>query len=287
MEYSSEELEKIKREFALTEEEYNTLFERCKWITFYGCTISDNPTAVFVGGQTGSGKGGIDVYSEKELLKENINAALIDVDVYRALYPNAEKILNKYPTIYTDITAKATGKIVKEIIKYAIEQKYSFIFEGTMRNIEAFETMKAMPDYFKKIVRVMAVPKTESLLTAFERNDEQINLSGYGRFTNVKTHNATFDGVLETIKTIEKENSNIIIEIFIRGEDMTTPIRVFSSKDSKEKPSDIISKYRETEKQKLNKDSTQRLERLLNNLRPKDIYEEEQLKKLVEEINNN
>lgn len=284
MEYSDNELAKIKKEYELSEEEYKKMYDKCKYVTFYNCTVCDSPTAVFVGGQTGSGKGGIDVYSEKEFLKNNINAAIIDIDVYRALYPRAEEILNKYPTIYTDITAKITGKIVKEMIKYAIENKYSFIFEGTMRNVESFETMKAMPNYFNKIVRVMAVPKVESLLTAFERNDEQVNISGYGRFTNVETHNITYNGVLNTIKAIEEEDKSIIIEVFIRGKDMTSPIKVFCSKNNLEKASDEIIKQRVKGEEKALEFANERLQKLLSNLRPKDKYEEEQLDKLIKEI---
>lgn len=195
--------------------------------------------------------------------------------------------MKEYPTIYTNITAETTGKIVKRIIEYAIENKYSFIFEGTLRNTEAFETMKSMPDYFNKVVRVMAVPKIESLLTAFERNDEQVNMSGYGRFTNVETHNITYDGVLNTIKTIEKEDSSIIIEVFTRGKDMTYPIKVFNSKENAGKASDKITEERIKGEKTALEFSNQRLQKLLNNLRPKDEYEEKQLDKLIKEIKFN
>ena len=284
MEYSTDELEKIKKKYELTQQEFEEMYKKCKYVTFYNCTISNNPTAVFVGGQTGSGKGGIDVYSEKEFLEKGISAALIDIDVYRALYPRADEILEKYPTIYSDITAKTTGKVVKQIIQDAIDNRYSFIFEGTLRNTEAFETMKKMPNYFNKIVRVMAVPKVESLLTAFERNDEQVNISGYGRFTNVETHNVTFDGMLNTVKIIEQERADITIEVFVRGERMTTPIKVFSSKEQKSNASDEIIKYRHLYEQQSLENAYKRLDVLLNNLRPKDKYEEEQLKKLQKEI---
>ena len=57
MEYSDSELENIKRKYELTEEEYKEMYKKCEYVTFYNCTVSDNPTGVFVGGQTGSGKG--------------------------------------------------------------------------------------------------------------------------------------------------------------------------------------------------------------------------------------
>ena len=284
MEYSEIEIENIKKSFEITEVEFNDMFEKCKYATFYKCEPCEKPKAIFVGGQTGSGKGGIDVFSEQEFKKENKSAALVDIDVYRALYPRTSEILEKYPTIYTDITAKTTGKIVKKILQYAIDNKYNFIFEGTLKNTEAFETMKAMPKYFTKIVRVMAVPKFESLLTAFERNDEQVNLSGYGRFTNVSTHNKTYVGVLDTIKIIEQQSDDITIEVFIRGKDMTSPIKVFNSKENENKSWEVIEEHRaKMDKNKIDV-AIIRLNKLLSNLRPKDKYEEEQLRKLENEI---
>lgn len=285
MEYSVNEIKVLKEKYKLSAEEYSEMYKKAEYVTFFNCTKSSKPTAIFVGGQTGSGKGGIDVYSEKEFQKNGINAAVIDIDVYRALHPKVSEILTQYPTIYTDITAEDTGKIIKQILNYAIDNKYNFIFEGTLKNTEAYETMKKMPECFNKIVRIMAVDKKESLLTAFERNDEQVNITGYGRFTNVETHNKTYVGVLNTIKTIE-EDSDITIEIFTRGNDMTLPIKVYTIKEDNKKASQILFDTRCNESnKKTNEEIEKRLEKLINNLRPKDEYEKEQLKKLINEIN--
>lgn len=285
MEYSELELKQIKEKYKLTDEEYIQMYEKCKYVTFYNCIPNQNPTAIFVGGQTGSGKGGIDIYSQREFIKNDVAAAVIDIDVYRALYPKVNEILKEYPTIYTNITAEVTGRIVKQMLEYAIENKYSFIFEGTMKNTEAFETMKRMPKYFNKIIRIMAVPKYESLLTAFERNNEQVNITGYGRFTNVKTHNITYKGLVDTIKIIEEEDKEIIIEVFARGKDMTSPKKIFNSGENKEKPSNILVRERNKAENSISIEKTkERLNKLLFTLRPKDKYEEEQLKKLIDEI---
>ena len=235
-----EKIEKIINQYELTDDQFEEMYLKCKYITFYGCESNANPTAVFVGGQTGAGKGGIDVYSEQELLVKNQKAAILDVDIYRALHPYTTEILKKYPTLYTNITAKTTGMILKRIMQYAIDNKYNFIFEGTLKNTEPLETMKKMPDNFVKYVRIMATSNIESLLTAFERNYQQIQVSGYGRFTNVETHNFTYKGVLNTIKAIEISKKDIIIEIFKRGKDMTSPIKIFSSSNSQKKASDVF-----------------------------------------------
>lgn len=57
MEYSVKEVDSIKEKYKLTQEEFEEMYKKCEYVTFYNCTISDNPTAVFIGGQTGSGKG--------------------------------------------------------------------------------------------------------------------------------------------------------------------------------------------------------------------------------------
>ncbi|MBR1653492.1 MAG: zeta toxin family protein [Clostridia bacterium] len=281
-----ESLENIKEKYVLSEKQFEEMYEKCKEISFHNCQKSSNPIAVFTGGQTGSGKGGIDVFSGREVQKNGEHMAVLDVDVYRATFPFTKEILKKYPTMYSDITAETTGKIVNKIINEAIKNNYNFVFEGTLRNTQPFETLKAMPDYYKKFIRVMAVSNVESLLTAFERNYEQIKLTGYGRFTNVETHNKTYNGVLNSIRTIESEKKDdIIIEIFKRGQDMVSPVKIYSSKDNDEKcASEILVEERERDKELNKKERSQRLKTLLETLEPKDEFEKKQVIKLKEEL---
>lgn len=280
------DLEEIKKEFEITEEEYQAMFEKSKLVSFSTCKPSSNPVGIFIGGQTGAGKGGIDVFSEQELLEKNENAAVLDVDIYRSLHPHLDEIFEKYPLQYAPITAEVTGRILKELIQYAIDNNYNFIHEGTLRNTVALETMKNMPPRFTKYVRVMATSKYESLLTAFERNYEQIELSGYGRFTNVETHNITYEGVLNTIKAIEDSKEDIVIEIFRRGKDMVSPIRVYSSKEDTRIPHEVLIEER-LKDEKLDVSSRKaRLEKLLLELKPNDEFEEKQLNLLKNEFNS-
>jgi len=280
------DLEEIKKEFEISEEEYQTMFEKSKLISFSTCKPSSNPAGIFIGGQTGAGKGGIDVFSEQELLEKDESAAVLDVDIYRSLHPRLDEIFEKYPLQYAPITAEVTGRILKELIQYAIDNNYNFIHEGTLRNTVALETMKNMPPRFTRYVRVMATSKYESLLTAFERNYEQIELSGYGRFTNVETHNITYDGVLNTIKAIEDSKEDIIIEIFKRGKDMVSPVRVYSSKTDSRVPHEVLIEER-LKDEKLDIASRKaRLEKLLLELKPNDEFEERQLNLLKNEFNS-
>lgn len=281
-----ESLESIKEKYVLTEQQFQDMFEKCKQISFQNCQPSKHPIAVFTGGQTGSGKGGIDVFSGREVMEKGEHMAVLDVDVYRATFPYTKEILKKYPTMYSDITAEVTGKIVNKIIQEAVNNKYNFVFEGTLRNTQPFETLKAMPEYYQKYIRVMAVSNVESLLTAFERNYEQIKLTGYGRFTNVETHNITYNGVLNSIKTIENmKEKDIIIEIFKRGDDMVSPVRIFSSKDNDGRiASEVMLEQRNKDKDMFKEERANRLRKLLETLEPRDEFEKNQLNKLKDEL---
>ena len=222
----------------------------------------------------------------QEFNKINLKATVIDDDGYRLLHPKAKEILKKYPLLYTEITGVETSLITSEILKEAIEKRYNFIFEGTMKNTRILETMRKMPKEYTKIVRVMATSNIESLLTAFERNEAQIEVVGYGRFTNVLTHNKTYDGVLSSIQEVEKSGVPEVIEIFARTEDITMPKCIYSSKSNNNIYSsayEAMKKEREINKESVKETVDKRLADILNN-RNVEKFENIQRNILKEEI---
>lgn len=224
-----QDLNRIKQEYKLNEEEYEKMYQNARKMIFRNAKTYKNPTAIIIGGQTGAGKGGIDVFSKREFKENNLDSIVIDVDVYRMLHPKANEIITRYPTLYTEITGQETSPIAKALLTEAIEKGYNFIFEGTMKNTEILETMRNMPQNYTRIVRVIATSPKESLLTAFERNEEQINLIGYGRFTNVEVHNISCEGVAKTLKIIEESKVPDRIQVFTRGKDIVSPELVYDS----------------------------------------------------------
>ena len=222
----------------------------------------------------------------QEFNKINLKATVIDDDGYRLLHPKAKEILKKYPLLYTEITGVETSLITSEILKEAIEKRYNFIFEGTMKNTRILETMRKMPKEYTKIVRVMATSNIESLLTAFERNEAQIEVVGYGRFTNTLTHNKTYDGVLTSIQEVEKSGVPEVIEIFARTEDITMPKCIYSSKSNNNIYSsayEAMKKEREINKESVKETVDKRLADILNN-RNVEKFENIQRNILKEEI---
>ena len=281
-----QDIEEIKQKYKLNNYEYEEMYQKTRKIIFGNAKTYKNPIAILIGGQTGAGKGGIDVYSKKEFKEQNLDSIVIDVDVYRMLHPKAEEIIKKYPTLYTEITGQETNPMAKLLLAEAIEKGYNFIFEGTMRNLEILETMKNMPNNFTKIVRVIATSPKESLLTAFERNEEQIKLIGYGRFTNVEIHNKSCEGVEKSLKAIEESEVPDRIQIFTRTDDIVAPKLVYDSKSNineYETAHETLLQYRNINESAMINTIDERLKEIFND-REIDEKEKEQRKKLKIEI---
>lgn len=281
-----DEIEKIKKEYKLNAEEYKEMYQNARKIVFQDAKTYEKPVAIIVGGQTGSGKGGIDVYSKKEFKEQGVDSIVIDVDSYRMLHPKGDEIVKKYPTLYNDITAQEVGPIAKALLKETIEKGYNFIFEGTMKNTEILETMKKMPKNYNKIVRVIATSPRESLLTAFERNEEQVNVVGYGRFTNVDVHDFSYEGVAKTLKIIEESKVPDRIQIFTRGNDIVSPELVYDSNKEKNEYNtayETLIAYRKINDEKIKETIEERVNNLLNQ-RAIDDRELEQREKLKQKM---
>lgn len=281
-----QDIEQIKKKYKLSEEKYLEMYQNARKIIFRNAKTYPNPTAILIGGQTGAGKGGIDVYSKKEFKKNNMDSIVIDVDVYRMLHPQAEEIIKQYPTLYTEITGQETGPIAKLLLEEAIEKGYNFIFEGTMKNTEILDTMRRMPAKFKKIVRVMATSPKESLLTAFERNEAQIELIGYGRFTNVEVHNFSCEGIAKSLKIIEESRVPDRIQVFTRTEDIVEPDLVYDSESTNNQYNtayETLIKYREINENTMINTIDARLNAILND-REIEEREKEQRQKLNIEL---
>ena len=276
-----EDLELVKKKYKLDEEQFEKMYQQAREMIFGNTKTYDKPTAIIIGGQTGAGKGGIDVFSKREFKENGLESVVIDVDVYRMLHPKAEEIIKKYPTMYTEITGQETGPIAKLLLQEAIQKGYNFIFEGTMKNTEVLETMRKMPKKFTKIVRVIATSSKESLLTAFERNEEQVELIGYGRFTNVEVHDFSCEGVAKTLKVIEESNVPDRIQIFTRGKDIVSPDLVYDSEcDTNEFKTayETLIEYRKINEEKMVNTIKERVNALLND---REIEENEQEQRIL------
>ena len=89
--------------------------------------------------------------------------------------------------------------------------------------------MKTWPEHYQKIVKVIATSDIESLLSMFERHDAMMSIGENSRLVGVDAHNATYEGVPETLGILEQEGLADRIEVYVRGKDARKPKMVYSS----------------------------------------------------------
>ena len=182
---------------------------------------------VVLTGQTGAGKSGLVNLTNREGILTNRSFYLIDDDQFRKFYPRYDEIMAECPEFSTILTAMGSGPITPKIMKYASDNGLNFIFDGTMKNTRIFETAQQWKDY-DVTYRVMATSRMESLLSIFERN-AFLRRNGFGRPIGVKEHDATYDGLENTLSTVESAGE--VVEVYVRGRSISCmPELIYSSK---------------------------------------------------------
>lgn len=221
--------------------EFDNMYLESFYYTFYSKEESrskdnsenDNKVAVVLGGQAGAGKSSLAADTKREFRDEGRRIVLIDDDQYRKLYPYSQEILKECPEFYTRITAMATNKITPKILKFASENGYNFIFDGTMKNERIVNTMKSWEDYQIQ-VKVMATSRLRSIVGATIRNGELRTLGEEGRFITVETHDGTYYGIPDTLRYLESLGIADEIKIYTRGNNPLFPKQQYSSQETPE-----------------------------------------------------
>ena len=255
----------IKEKYKLSEKEHETIYKKIEKEVFQKSDSNDEPIAIIVGGQPGSGKGAVISYSKMEIESKGKCIIIITTDEYKPYHPNAIEIARKYPTEYVEIVEQDAGLWTGKILEKAIKDKHNFIFEGTLKNDRILERIKELKENnFSVVVRVLAVSRLESLIAIHERYQNQIENMGWGRLISIKHHNKAYDGIPAVIDKIEKSNL-CNVEVYIRGEEINKPQKVYSSREENERyPTARIAleEYRESEYYKTKITAKKRIEEL-------------------------
>ena len=176
------------------------------------------------------------------------------------------------------------------MLKTAIDNKYNFIFEGTLKNDRILERIKELKEKgFDVTTRVLAVSRLESLISIYERYQQQIANMGWGRLISIDHHNKAYDGIPKVVDKIEKSKL-CTVEIYIRGRKINEPQMVYSSKIKNEiNPTARIAleQYRNSEYDKAKKTANERIKKIKKDfiLRNASNEEIQGIEKLEEYIN--
>lgn len=274
----------IKDKYKLSEEEHNKIYKEIEKEVFVNSTPQDEPIAIIVGGQPGCGKGGVIAYTKNQVEANGKCIILITTDEYKPYHPNAIEIARNYPTEYVEIVEQDAGPWTGSIMKKAIDDKHNFIFEGTLKNDRILDRIQELKQNgFNVTVRVLAVPRLESLLTVHERYEKQMEVLTYGRLISIEHHNKAYDGIPAVVDKIEKSGL-CTVEVYLRGDEIGKPVKVYSSKEKNERfPTARIAleEYRKSEGKETIKTAKIRVNKLRESFVKRNAKESE-LKQLDE-----
>lgn len=236
-----EKIEKLVNRYKLSEKEHNNIYQIIKKMVFENKKAVENPIAIIVGAQPGSGKGSLIGYSRKMFPDGNV--IIISSDDYKPFHPKAGEIAKKFPTAYSSVVERDSARWTSKILQEAIQNKYNFIFEATLKNERILERMRELKENgFEVVVRGMAVSYLESLLSAYERYEKQVEARSWGRFFDPLSYNNIYKNIPNTIEAIEQSDDYDALEIYKRGEDIKSPQLIYATykKEYKVKYSEFI-----------------------------------------------
>lgn len=156
--------------YMLSDKKHKEIFEVIKNMLFSNFEPVEKPTAIIVGAQPGSGKGSLIGYSKNVFLNDNI--VIITTDDYKPFHPKASEIAIKHPTSYCSIVEKDSAKWTNEILNYAIENKYNFIFEVTLRNERILERIKELKEKNYNVIEKIELDHNYDVLEIYKRGTD-------------------------------------------------------------------------------------------------------------------
>lgn len=124
----------------------------------------DSPEAIFIVGQSGSGKSSLAIPNKN-------NYIFINGDEFRGYYKDTLNLKNNDIYKYLEESGKVSSKIVEHLIKSLSDKKYNLIIEGTLRTSEVpIKTAELLvnKDYKCNMIAI-AIHPSESLLNTVDR----------------------------------------------------------------------------------------------------------------------
>jgi predicted ABC-type ATPase len=183
---------------------------------FTGNTISDQPRAVLLGGQPGSGK-----TKMRELAMKEFSSVVINADDLREYHPMYDDLKLKEPERASFLVNEDVSLWTGKLIRQAVDEKRNIIFDGTFGTSDTnllSETLNLFRENgYESQLWVLAVPAEFSKLGIYLRNEMQIAQTGSGRFVSMKVHDLNYRNISSNIEMAVKDSLVDQVCIFTRS----------------------------------------------------------------------
>lgn len=194
----------MSKDFTLDAKEHERKYQEIERDLFEGTHPASHPCVVIMGGQPGSGKSRL-LEASRDLFLDN-SVVVINGDELRQYHPHSNEILKLDDRLYAERTDQDSRIWTKRAFDRAIETNRNIVFESTLRESGPIsETMlRLREEKYRLVVRIVATHERTSVTSILKRYEEQKAVKGFGRWSELSSHDAGYVGMPKTVEYIEK-----------------------------------------------------------------------------------
>lgn len=218
-----------------SQDDFNLALKRVIRSLTRGKTISANPKAILLGGQSGAGKTTIHRIKQKEFRG---NIIIIDGDSYRSLHPNYLALQEKYGKDSVDYNKVFAGQMVEHLIGELSNQGYHLLIEGTLRTTEVprktAQLLRAK-GYQVSLALIATKPELSYLSTLIRYEEVYMVNPSQARATPKEHHDGIVEHLVGNLRELEITKLFDQIQIYQRGR-----VCVYDSKTNEGSAADVL-----------------------------------------------
>lgn len=116
----------------IPKDKYEEIYKQILYDITIGLHPVEEPVALVIGGQPGSGKSTLFGKLKKEMFNNNI--AQLDNDFVRIYHPNYEELFKKYQKDVGTYTNEFASKLIDRLAEDLVKMKYNFAVESSFKD---------------------------------------------------------------------------------------------------------------------------------------------------------
>ncbi|TAE31645.1 MAG: GNAT family N-acetyltransferase [Cytophagales bacterium] len=189
-------------------------------------SITHKPKAIFLGGQSGSGKSKLADFEYSQFSKSG-GAVVVNSDELREYHPQFENLQQTQFDKASFLVNPDTVKWQQKLIAATAESGRNLILDGTLEGTPdpILQTMQQLRERGYTIqLSILAVPAVSSRLGIYKRYENQIEREGQGRWVGMETHDRLYAQIPQTITLLETEQAIDRIHIYGRSIGSVSPL---------------------------------------------------------------
>lgn len=219
-------------QYILSQERNQAIFDRIKRNLLVNSIKAKNPQAIFLGGQSGSGKSSLAEYLSNNV-NENEGCVIVNSDALREYHPEFPFLQKTDVDQASFLVNPDTIIWQQKLISTTIETKRNILLDGTLGGNPApiLKTIQLLrKGGYQVQVSVLAVPARLSRFGIYKRYEDQVALKGTGRWVGMQNHDRLYDEVPKTLILLETKKVVDQIQIYARPINQATPALLYDNR---------------------------------------------------------